>query len=213
MNNLIKKQLISLGAYIGHEKSKWNPQMENYLFGYINNIHILDIDQTVNFLQKIKGFLINIINKKGKILVITDKDYNLESNKYIQYISSLQLLNGSLTNFITLQKNHQEIKINNSNRKNNIKYFISIPDVIFIFNINNKNSFINEAISLNIPIISLVDNNNNPNKINYPIPSNNEYNQVTLFYINYIQKIFNEAIIQSFINLNKEYNLFKNIKI
>jgi small subunit ribosomal protein S2 len=212
MNNLIKKQLISLSAHIGHDKSRWNPQMENYIFGHINNIHILNIDQAVNFLQKIKGFLINVIKKKGKILIITDKDYNMKSNKYIQYISSSQLLNGSLTNFMTFKNNHKKLQINN-NKKNNIKYFISIPDVIFIFNINNKDSFIDEAISLNIPIISLIDNNNNPNKITYPIPSNNEYNQVILFYIDYIQKIFNEAIIDSFISFNQEYNLFKNIKI
>nr|YP_009118109.1 ribosomal protein S2 [Malawimonas californiana]AJF22868.1 ribosomal protein S2 [Malawimonas californiana] len=191
MNNKILKQLASLSSYIGHSKSIWNPQMENYLFGHINGIHILNIEKTVNILQK--------------------DDFNNESNKYVQYIQSSQLLNGSLSNLITLINNYKNLKKEHEITEN-ITLIRNVPDVIVIFNINHKHAFINEAISLKIPVISLVDSNNNPNLITYPLPSNNQYNPVISYFIDYIKKIINIGVIENLVIYNRKYKLYKNIK-
>ena len=41
------RQLLEAGAHFGHQSHRWNPKMSQYIFGTRNNIHIIDLAQTV----------------------------------------------------------------------------------------------------------------------------------------------------------------------
>ena len=46
------RQLLEAGVHFGHHTRRWNPKMEPYIFGIRNNIHILDLRQTVPMLHR-----------------------------------------------------------------------------------------------------------------------------------------------------------------
>ena len=45
------KNLLEAGIHFGHKTKRWNPKMQNYIFGERNGIHIIDLQQTVNSLD------------------------------------------------------------------------------------------------------------------------------------------------------------------
>ena len=49
-----------------------------------------------------------------------------------------------------------------------------LPDVLYVIDTKNEENAINEAIRLNIPVVGVVDTNCDPDKINYPIPANDD---------------------------------------
>ncbi len=50
------RQLLEAGVHFGHQAHRWNPKMGNFIFGVRNNIHIIDLAQTVPMLhQRIAG--------------------------------------------------------------------------------------------------------------------------------------------------------------
>ena len=46
------RQLLEAGVHFGHQKHRWNPKMTPYLYGVRNNIHIIDLAQTVPLLHR-----------------------------------------------------------------------------------------------------------------------------------------------------------------
>ena len=41
------RQLLEAGVHFGHQSHRWNPKMSPYIFGARNNIHVIDLAQTV----------------------------------------------------------------------------------------------------------------------------------------------------------------------
>ena len=46
------RQLLEAGVHFGHQTHRWNPKMKPYIFGDRNNIHIIDLAQTVPALSR-----------------------------------------------------------------------------------------------------------------------------------------------------------------
>jgi ribosomal protein S2 len=46
------RQLLEAGVHFGHQSHRWNPKMADYIFGARNNIHIIDLAQTVPLLHR-----------------------------------------------------------------------------------------------------------------------------------------------------------------
>ena len=46
------RQLLEAGAHFGHRTQRWNPKMGSYIFGARNDIHIMDLTQTVPLLHQ-----------------------------------------------------------------------------------------------------------------------------------------------------------------
>ena len=46
------RQLLEAGVHFGHQSHRWNPKMSEYIFGARNNIHIIDLAQTVPMLHR-----------------------------------------------------------------------------------------------------------------------------------------------------------------
>lgn len=60
--------MLKAGVHFGHQKSRWHPKMEQYLFGARNGVHIIDLDKTTEELVKSLDFLKSLA-AKGKVVL------------------------------------------------------------------------------------------------------------------------------------------------
>ncbi len=50
--NFTMRQLLEAGVHFGHHTRRWNPLMKPFIFGVRNNVHIIDLEQTVPMLHQ-----------------------------------------------------------------------------------------------------------------------------------------------------------------
>ena len=109
------KQLIEAGVHFGHKTSRWNPKMAKYIFGQRCGIYIIDLEKTVQCLNKARDFLMDLVSRgKGVIFVGTKKQaqdiIQQEAQRCSMYYVNLRWLGGLLTNFSTIKKSIQRLK-------------------------------------------------------------------------------------------------------
>ena len=73
MSVITMKQLLEAGSHFGHKTSTWNPKMSKYIYIKRNNIHILDLKQTVDCVNEAYAFVKDEISKGGSILFVGAK--------------------------------------------------------------------------------------------------------------------------------------------
>jgi len=103
------EQLLESGVHFGHNVRRWNPKMEQYIYGVRNNIHIFDLRTTVPLINAALVRLHETVSKSGKVLFVGTKkqcsaivkEIALEANQY--YINK-RWLGGTLTNWKTISK-------------------------------------------------------------------------------------------------------------
>ncbi len=67
------RQLLEAGVHFGHQAHRWNPKMGSYIFGTRNNIHIVDLAQTVPMLHRALQAVSDTVAKGGRILFVGTK--------------------------------------------------------------------------------------------------------------------------------------------
>ena len=67
------RQLLEAGVHFGHQAHRWNPKMGQYIFGTRNNIHIIDLAQTVPMLHRALQAVSDTVAKGGRILFVGTK--------------------------------------------------------------------------------------------------------------------------------------------
>ncbi len=123
-------ELLESGVHFGHNVRRWNPKMEQYIYGVRNNIHIFDLRITVDLLNVALTKIHETISKSGKILFVGTKKQCGETVKEIANINNnfyvnKRWLGGTLTNWKTISnsiKRLDEIEtfLNNDNLSNNL---------------------------------------------------------------------------------------------
>ena len=68
--NVTIEQLLEAGVHFGHNIRRWNPKMEQYIFGVRNKIHIIDLRITLPLINTALVKLHEIVSKSGKILIV-----------------------------------------------------------------------------------------------------------------------------------------------
>tara|TARA_Y100000591_G_scaffold224899_1_gene196032 strand:+ start:215 stop:571 length:357 start_codon:yes stop_codon:yes gene_type:complete len=68
-----------------------------------------------------------------------------------------------------------------------------VPDLVFVIDTNYESLAIAESAKLGIPIIAILDSNSNPDKIDYPIPGNDDARRSIDLYCNLIKETINSA--------------------
>ncbi len=104
----IVQQLIEAGAHYGHRTSLWNPKMAPYIFGRKDQIHILDIRETMRGLLRAKKYLSQVASGGSLILFVGTKRQARESvqeqaTRCAMPFVSERWLGGTLTNFRTIR--------------------------------------------------------------------------------------------------------------
>ena len=123
-------ELLESGVHFGHNVRRWNPKMEQFIYGVRNNIHIFDLRITVDLLNVALTKIHETISKSGKVLFVGTKKQCGESVKEIANVNNnfyvnKRWLGGTLTNWKTISnsiKRLDEIEtfLNNDNLSNNL---------------------------------------------------------------------------------------------
>ena len=67
------KELLEAGVHFGHQTHRWNPKMKEYIYGEHNNIHIIDLSQTVYMLRNTMVAVSEVTKSEGRILFVGTK--------------------------------------------------------------------------------------------------------------------------------------------
>jgi small subunit ribosomal protein S2 len=201
MSEISLVTLLEAGLQFGHKAFSWNPKMFPYIHKEQNNIHILDLVQSVKLLNQANIYCRNAA-KQGKVFLFVGTNKHIKSiifdvaKQTKSFYVNERWLGGILTNWVTLKERIKYLKtlenqvFKNLSKKeasakrkklekirkylNGIKEMDVLPDVVVIIDSNKEITAIKECQELKIPIISILDTNCNPDLIDIPIPGNDD---------------------------------------
>lgn len=101
------RQLLEAGVHFGHQAHRWNPKMGSFIFGTRNNIHIIDLAQSVPLLHRALQAVSDTTAKGGRILFVGTKRQaqdaiSAAAKQSAQYYVNSRWLGGTLTNWKTI---------------------------------------------------------------------------------------------------------------
>ena len=108
-------ELLEAGAHFGHQKHRWNPKMEPFIFDVRNNIHILDLSQTIPLLHRALSAVRDVTKSGGRILFVGTKRQGQEiianaANDCAQYYMNHRWYGGTLTNWKTISNTIKRLR-------------------------------------------------------------------------------------------------------
>src|SRR5499425_946818 len=109
------RQLLEAGVHFGHQSHRWNPKMAEYIFGARNNIHIIDLAQTVPLLHRALQAVSDTVAKGGRILFVGTKRQAQDgvaeaAKRSAQYFVNSRWLGGTLTNWKTVSASIKRLR-------------------------------------------------------------------------------------------------------
>jgi len=109
------RQLLEAGVHFGHQSHRWNPKMAEYIFGTRNNIHIIDLAQTVPMLHHALQAVSDTVAKGGRILFVGTKRQAQDNvadaaKRCAQYFVNSRWLGGTLTNWKTISASIKRLR-------------------------------------------------------------------------------------------------------
>ena len=109
------KQLLESGVHFGHQTRRWNPKMKRYIFTERNGIYIIDLQQSLAYIDRAYEFIKETVAHGGTILFVGTKKQAQEAiaeqarRVGMPYVNQ-RWLGGMLTNFSTVHKRLQRLK-------------------------------------------------------------------------------------------------------
>src|SRR5687768_3103209 len=109
------RQLLEAGVHFGHQTHRWNPKMSPYIYGARNNIHIIDLAQTVPLLYRALQQVSETVAKGGRILFVGTKRQATDpvaeaARRCAQYYVNSRWLGGTLTNWKTISRSIERLR-------------------------------------------------------------------------------------------------------
>ncbi len=221
------RQLLEAGVHFGHQAHRWNPKMNQYIFGVRNNIHIIDLAQTVPMLHRALVAVSDVVAGGGRVLMVGTKrqaqDAIAEAAKRsAQYYVNSRWLGGTMTNWKTISASiarlrkvdealagdaqgytkKERLTLAREKEKleralGGIKDMGGTPHIMFVIDTNKEAIAIQEARRLNIPVVAISDTNCDPDGITYPIPGNDDAGRAITLYCDLIAKAAIDGISRS----------------
>ncbi len=218
------RQLLEAGVHFGHQSHRWNPKMAPFIFGSRNNIHIIDLAQTVPLFHQALVKVADVVAGRGRVLFVGTKRQASDgiaeaAKRSAQYYINHRWLGGTLTNWKTISQSIRRLKQleellageakgrtkkellqltrdRDSLNKSlgGIKEMGGLPDLLFVIDTNKEEIAIAEARKLGIPIVAIVDTNCNPDGIDFPIPGNDDAGRAITLYCDLIARAAIEGI-------------------
>ena len=212
------RQLLEAGVHFGHQTHRWNPKMQDYLFGMRNKIHIIDLSKTVPLLHQAVVVTSDVVAQGGRILFVGTKRQASDAiadgaKRCAQYYVNHRWLGGMLTNWKTITNSIKRLRYLEDlvagegqgftkkellqltrerdrleQELGGIKDMGGVPDLLFVIDTNKEAIAIAEAKKLKIPVIAIIDSNSNPDGVNYPIPGNDDAGRAITLYCDLIAR-------------------------
>jgi small subunit ribosomal protein S2 len=109
------RQLLESGVHFGHQTRRWNPKMKRFIMTERNGIYIIDLRQTLDYIEKSYDYIRNTVAEGGSVLFVGTKKQAQEAiaeqaaRVGMPYVNH-RWLGGMLTNFQTVYKRLQRMK-------------------------------------------------------------------------------------------------------
>jgi len=221
------RQLLEAGAHFGHQSHRWNPKMQQFIFGTRNNIHIIDLAQSVPMLHRALQAVSDTVANGGRILFVGTKRQAADlisdaAKRSAQYYVNSRWLGGMLTNWKTISGSIQRLKkvdellaggaqgltkkerlmLSREKEKldkalGGLREMGETPDMIFVIDTNKEQLAIQEAQRLGIPVAAIIDTNCDPDGITFPIPGNDDAGRAIALYCDLIARAALDGISRS----------------
>jgi small subunit ribosomal protein S2 len=109
------RELLEAGAHFGHQTRYWNPKMNQFIFGARNNIHIINLEQTVPALDEALAYIRSVAAKKNKVLFVgtkrnAGKVVKEEAQRCNMPYVDRRWLGGMLTNYKTIRQSIRRLR-------------------------------------------------------------------------------------------------------
>jgi len=235
MPDFTLRQLLEAGVHFGHHTRRWNPRMGPYIFGIRNQVHIIDLQQTVPMLDRALRAVRDVTAAGGRVLFVGTKraaaEYVAESAKRCgQYYVNHRWLGGMLTNWKTITGSIKRLRqieemlagnIEGLTKKEvlditrdqekleralgGIKDMGGLPDILFIIDTNKEKLAVEEANKLGIPVIAILDSNSDPEGVTYPIPGNDDAIRAITLYCDLISGAVLDGISAEMVASGQDY--------
>ncbi|HEX2256281.1 MAG TPA: 30S ribosomal protein S2 [Afifellaceae bacterium] len=210
--------MLEAGVHFGHQTHRWNPKMVQFIFGERNNIHIIDLAQTVPMLYRALQAVSDAVAQGGRILFVGTKRQAAETvadaaRRSAQYYVNSRWLGGMLTNWKTMSHSINRLKhleqllaegVQGLTKKEllsltrerdkleralgGIKDMGGVPDLLFIIDTNKESIAVAEARRLGIPVAAVIDSNCDPDGITFPIPGNDDAGRAIALYCDLVAR-------------------------
>ena len=198
------RQLLEAGVHFGHTTRRWNPKMEQFIFGERNGVHIIDLEQTVPMLYRAMEAVRDVAAGGGRVLFVGTKRQAAtivaeSASRCGQYYVNHRWLGGMLTNWKTISNSIKRLRVVEEQLAQEdigltkrellrvererakldqalggIKEMGGLPDILFIVDTNKEDIAVQEATKLGLPVIAVIDSNSSPEGVTYPIPGNDD---------------------------------------
>ena len=218
------RTLLEAGVHFGHQTHRWNPLMDEYIYGSKNGIHILDLTQTVTMLDAALSEIHKLVAKGGSILFVGTKRQAQQpigdaASKCAQYYINYRWLGGTLTNWNTVSNSilrlkdlesydegqlalftkKERLNIEKEHQKLNlslggIRDMKNIPDMLFVVDTNKESIAIKEAKKIGIPVVAILDSNSSTDGVDFPIPGNDDASRAISLYCELVSKTILDAM-------------------
>ena len=115
MSVITMKQLLEAGVHFGHQTRKWNPKMKKYIYGERNDIHIINLEQTVELIENdAYKFVVEQVQAGKTVLFVGTKKQaqeavQQEAERCGMYYINSRWLGGTLTNFKTIRSRIEKL--------------------------------------------------------------------------------------------------------
>ena len=214
------RQMVEAGMHFGHTTRRCNPKMLPWIFGQRNGVHIIDLEQSARLLREALRAVSTVVANGGKVLIVGTKTQaqNIVAETALacgQYYINRRWLGGTLTNWQTVSKSIDSLKILDERLEKDdalegltkreklsltrrrdkieralggIREMSTLPDLMFVIDTNKEATAVKEAHNLSIPIAAILDSNSNPDGIAYPIPGNDDAARSLAFYLSLLSQ-------------------------
>lgn len=124
------KSLLEAGVHFGHQTKKWNPKMSKYIYAARNDIHIIDLQISVEQIEKAYAFVRDVAKSGKSVLFVGTKKQaqdaiKEEATRCGMYYMNQRWLGGTLTNFQTIRSRIE--RLNKINQMELIGQFELLP--------------------------------------------------------------------------------------
>ncbi len=217
------EEMMKAGLFLGRKSSKTHPKMRPLICGVRNGSSMIDLEETLDFLNKALDFIKTKV-KNNSILVTgttpSAKKSVEEMAKRLDlpYVTE-RWLGGTLTNFKTLAKRIAYFKKLKSDKESGrldkytkkerlgfdreinklstmfsgVEKMESLPEVLFVVDANENLTAVREARKLKIPIVAIANTDTNPDIVDYLIPANDRSKSS----IDWILARFEKAVLEA----------------
>ena len=218
------KELLEAGVHFGHLKRKWNPRMLPFIFAEHKGIHLIDLNRTLEGLEKAGNAMRQIAKSGRKIMFIATK----KQSRDIVQSAALSVgmpfvvdrwLGGMMTNFPTIRKSVKKMQTIDSlvadpnasitkkerltlgRERDKIEKVLGgvanltrLPAAVFIVDIGHEHLGLAEAKRLGLRTFGMVDTNCDPNTVDFAIPANDDASKSIAIITNYLTECIREGL-------------------